>query len=437
LTLALVGSGLLALLNTTVIGAVLPAMIADLDMAPANAHWVSTGYLLAAGVAIPLGGWASLRFGLRSTWLVAMVIFTIGSAGSGFAGDGASVIAFRIVQGFGGGMLEPLMLTAMAVAAGPQKVGRVMGAVSAVMSLGPLAGPALGGLAVETLGWQAPLIASFASGVLLLVGGWASLGREKGSTISLDVPGLILVSVATTTGLWGLTEFASSEPTYLFAAGAILIAAIALLLFINRARVLGSMAFVDLTLFAVPGFGMAVFIMSMVGLAVYPLFFGLPQFYQSVAGLEPSVSGLLMVPYGLGTLVVMPFAGWLNDRVPARIIVPFGAGIAIVAFSILLWLGTAMAWQGYALLSLGIGLGLGSIGSPTVASLYRALPATATPAGSTILFVCMQLGGALGVAMLVVLMGSSEWPADIGTLPFIAPIVALAVIAIASQRLGR
>lgn len=170
---------------------------------------------------------------------------------------------------------------------------------------------------------------------------------------------------------------------------------------------------------------------------MFPLFFGMPQFYQSAAGLDPAWSGLLMLPYGLGTLAAMPLAGWLNDRFPARPIVLVGTGLATASFLVLLRTGTDLGMAGYALISLGIGLGLGSIGSPTVSSLYRALAPEKAPAGSTILFVALQIGGASGVALLAVLLNGGEWTAEVGTAPFIAPTLGLVLIAALATRLAR
>lgn len=437
LAAVLVPGGLLALLNTTITGVAIPDLVADFGTDIATAQWVSTAYMLAAGIAIPLGGWASIRFGMRATWLVAMTLFALGSLASAIAPDVTSLSLARALQGAGGGALEPLMLTVLAQAAGPQHMGRVLGAASAVMSIGPLAGPALGGIAVDTLGWRWIYVLSAAFGALIFARSWFVLERSKPQTSQLDLIGLTLVTTATAAGLFGLTHAASPSSFDILAIAMLALSAFALALFIWWGTKRGEHAIVDLSAFKAQGFGPAVFIMTMMGAAVFPLFFGLPQFYQGVAGLNALTAGLLMIPYGLGNLVVMPLAGWLSDRFDARRIVWGGASLTLLAFALLLTTGPATPLALFAALSLAIGIGLGAIASPTVSSMYRALPPALVNAGSTILFVVLQLGGALGVAVLVLLMGGTAWTAAIGTLPFAAPIFAATAIALAGTWLAR
>ncbi|MFG3756918.1 MFS transporter, partial [Klebsiella pneumoniae] len=105
----LVPGGLLALLSSTVTGVALPHILADLGDDIASGQWITTAYLLAAGLAIPVASWAGTRFGLRSTWLTAMLLFALGALAGLFARDIWSLTAARALQGFGGGALEPLM----------------------------------------------------------------------------------------------------------------------------------------------------------------------------------------------------------------------------------------------------------------------------------------------------------------------------------------
>lgn len=437
LAAVLVPGGLLALLNTTVIGVAIPDLIADFGTDIAKAQWVTTAYMLAAGIAIPLGGWASIRFGMRNTWLVAMALFTLGSLASAIAPDVTSLAIARIAQGAGGGALEPLMLTVLAQAAGPQRMGRILGAVSAVMSIGPLTGPALGGVLVDTLGWRWIYLLSAAVAAVIILRSWFVLDRDEPQNSPLDLVGLTLVTSATALGLFGLTHAASPSGFDTLAIATIAAGATALVLFALWGTKRGEHAFVDLRAFKAPGFGPAIFIMTMMGAAVFPLFFGLPQFYQGVAELNALTAGLLMIPYGLGNLVVMPLAGWLSDRLDARRIVWMGAGLTLLAFALLLTTGPATPLALFAGISLAIGIGLGAIASPTVSSMYRGLPPALVNAGSTILFVVLQLGGALGVAILVLLMGGATWTSAIGTMPFAVPIAAAAAIALAGTGLAR
>jgi len=435
LAAVLVPGGVLALLSTTVVGVAVPDIVRDLGSDVAAAQWVTTAYLLAAGVAIPLGGWAGVRLGTRRTWVVALTLFAVGSLLAALAGGFGALTAGRVVQGLGGGALEPLMLTTLAQGAGAARIGRVMGATAAAMSLGPVAGPALGGVVVDSLGWRWTFAFTAGAAAAVLVGSLAVLPRGAGARARLDVPGLLLLAVATSSGLYGLSRGATATGFDRAARGWVALGAAALVGFVAWARRRGERAIVDVATFARPGFGPAVAIMALMGAAIYPLFFGLPLYYQGVTGLDPAAAGLLMMPYGLGTLVAMPVAGRLSDRVDGRLLVWAGAALALGGFLGLVATGATTPVWVLGGLSLVIGIGLGSVGSPTVSTLYRVLPSALVPSGSTTLFVVNQLGGALGVALLVVLVGGAGWTSAVGTTPFWLPVGAVLGITAVAVRL--
>lgn len=433
--LVLVPGGLLALLSTTIVGVAVPDIITDLGTEVSSAQWITTVYLLAAGIGIALSGWASVRYGVKPIWLIAISLFTLGASASAIAPSMLTLTGARAFQGIGGGVLEPLMLTALARAAGPAKMGGVMGAVAAVMAIGPLAGPTLGGLGVDTIGWRATFGITAMFGAAVAIGSWLILRREPAQTSRLDFPGLLLIAATTVLALLGLSRAATPAGFDLTAIMELAGGAAALAVFIWSSRRRGAKAIIKLTTFRARGFGPAVFIMAMVGVAIYPLFFGLPQFYQSVVGLTPLTAGLLMIPYGLGNLIAMPIAGKLSDTIGGRRLIWAGSGTTLLGFVLLLLTGPGTPIATFAGVSLLIGLGLGSIGAPTVSSLYRALTPELIPSGSSTLFIVNQLGGSLGVAILTILIGGTTWTTDVGTTPLWVPVAATLAIALAATRI--
>lgn len=435
----LTAGGVLALLATTIVGATVPALAHELR-AGSSVHWVTTAYLLATAVAIPLGGWASLRFGVRATWLTGLAVFVVGATAAALAPDLGTLVLARGVQGLGGGALEPLMLTAVARAAGPARMGRVMGVVAAAMSIGPLAGPVLGGVAADTVGWRWSLGLVAALGVVVLVGSVVTVRDAERTPVRLDVVGLALLATATSTALVALSRGAAAGVD----GGLVVLVAVSALgfvAFVLVARRRGSAAIVDLGTFRYPGFTAGIVVMALLGLSIYPLFFGLPQYLVSVAGLSASVAGAMLVPYAVGTLVAMPVAGRLSDRLGAPRPVAAGAVVALVGVVLLVTSGPSTPFVVFVLASLAIGLGLGSIGSPTVSAVYRALPVPLVPSGSTVLFIGNQLGGALGVAVLAAILaaaggsGAGGWPAAAGATPFWLAVVAAVLVAVLAPAL--
>jgi len=154
-----------------------------------------TGYALALASVIPLTGWAGDRFGTRRLYLLALVLFTAGSALCAIAGSMLALIALRVVQGVGGGLLLPLGMTILTRAAGPERMGRLVAVLGVPVLLGPIAGPLLGGWLVSTVGWRWIFLVNLPIGALACVLAALSLPRDlplRGEP--LDLTGLLLLS---------------------------------------------------------------------------------------------------------------------------------------------------------------------------------------------------------------------------------------------------
>ncbi|WP_052663640.1 DHA2 family efflux MFS transporter permease subunit [Psychromicrobium lacuslunae] len=437
----LIPGGILSLLSATIIGIAVPEIAADFPADAEQVHWVATAALLAAGVAIPISGWASGRFGIRRTWLVALSLLTVSSVAVALAPSLPLLIVFRIIQGLGAGALEPVMLTALARAAGPARMGRVMGIAGASMSLGPLVGPLLGGLLVESIGWRWIFAIIATAAIVILVASAFILPRDEPGNAALDLLGLLFLSAASVLLLAGLSRAATASGVdggvWALLGGGI----VALLFFVWWLRRRGEQAIIDPSTFRARGFAPGVLIMLLVGAAIYPLLFGLPQFYREAVGLAPVAAGLLIGPYAIGTLTAMPMTGRLSDRIGARPLVVFGAILTALAATLFVLAGAAAPLWWFALLSLLIGLGTGSVGGPTVGATYRALTAEKIPSGSTVLFVSNQIGGALGIAIFAGIITlsspSGTWTSQLGTLPLVLPVIACLAIALLAIRLDR
>lgn len=146
--------GMMSYLDATIVNVGISTLGGEFHATLATIEWVTTGYLLAVALAIPLAGWAVARFGAKRMWLLGLSVFLIGSTLCAFARNAEGLIAFRVVQGFGGGMVDPIMMTVVAGAAGPARIGRVMGLVSVPITLGPVVGPVVGGLLLDHFSWQ-------------------------------------------------------------------------------------------------------------------------------------------------------------------------------------------------------------------------------------------------------------------------------------------
>src|ERR1041384_5719083 len=145
---------IMSILDTTVVNVALNTLARDFNTDLPTIQWVVTGYTLALATVIPVTGWAADRFGTKRLYMLSIGLFVAGSALSGLAWSAESLIAFRILQGLGGGMLMPAGMTILTRAAGPQRVGRVMAIMGVPMLLGPILGPILGGWLVDDVSWR-------------------------------------------------------------------------------------------------------------------------------------------------------------------------------------------------------------------------------------------------------------------------------------------
>src|SRR3954464_3396518 len=144
----------MSILDTTIVNVALDTLSRELDAPLSTIQWVSTGYLLTLAAVIPLSGWITERFGSKRTWIASIALFAIGSALCALATSAGGLVAFRVVQGFGGGMLIPVGFTLVAQSAGPRRVGRALALVGVPILLGPIFGPIIGGLIVDSAPWQ-------------------------------------------------------------------------------------------------------------------------------------------------------------------------------------------------------------------------------------------------------------------------------------------
>src|SRR3954454_7116562 len=200
---------IMSILDTTIVNVAIETLGRDLGASLSSIQWVSTGYLLALATVIPLTGWSMERFGGRRMWMLSVVLFLLGSTLCGLAWSTGSLILFRVLQGFGGGMIMPIGQAILAQAAGPQRMGRIMSVIGVPTLLGPILGPVIGGLIVDNVSWRWIFFVNLPVGAIALALAARILpGAEVGrARPSLDLRGLLLLSPGLAALVYGLSEF--------------------------------------------------------------------------------------------------------------------------------------------------------------------------------------------------------------------------------------
>lgn len=399
---------IMAVLDTTIVNVALHTLGDDLDTDLSTVQWAVTGYFLAMGLVIPLSGWASERFGTKPLWLASLGLFVVGSVLSGAAWSVGSLIAFRVVQGLGGGMIMPLAQTILATAAGPRRMGRVMSIIGVPMLLGPILGPVLGGALVDH-DWRWIFYINLPIGVAAMIAAARLLPGtppDRETAGRLDTRGLVLLAGSLVLTLYGLSRagtegFGDTTVIVTLAAGVLLGAA-----FCVSALRLGQGALIDLRLFADRTFSAASVTTFLFSVGLFGSMLLLPLFYQTAKGESALTAGLLLAPQGFGAALAMPFAGILTDRLGAGRVVPVGVTLAL--------LGTVVYTQvsadtSYGLLAAALvlrGFGLGAVMTPALSSAYATLSKEAVPRASSTITILQQLGGSFGSAVITVVLTS-------------------------------
>jgi len=410
--IALIVGGVAAVLDSTMVTLALHTLVVELHSTVGTIQWVTTGYLLAIAVAIPVTGWAEGRFGGRRAWMAALVIFVVGSALSALAWDDASLIGFRVLQGLGAGLIFPLMQTLGVRAAGGRASSRLIAVLSVPLALGPIFGPVIGGVILNWLSWRwlflvnVPVIAVALVLALRLLP--ADRPPPRGPRERLDVVGLALLAPALAGILVGLSSL--SEDGGLAHAGVLgpLLAGLALLgaFLVWAARPDNPRPLVDVRLLRLRSLGSASAVLFTAGAALYAGMFLLPLYYQQLRGDSALDAGLLLIPQGIGSLVCRLAIGSLVDRFGARAVTIASfllTALATVPFAFA-DAGTSAPWLAVVLFVRG--LGLGAVLIPPISVAYRDVSPTAIPDATMSTRITQQVGASFGTAIVAVALQS-------------------------------
>jgi len=410
---------IMSILDVTVVNVAINTLATDFETSLSTIQWVATGYTLALATVIPLSGWAAERFGTKRLYMISITLFVAGSVLSGLAWSAHSLIAFRVLQGLGGGMLMPVGMTILTHAAGAHRVGRVMAIMGVPMLLGPIVGPILGGWLVDSFSWRWIFFINVPVGACALLATIRILPRDVGAPgTRLDWLGLFLLSPGLALLIYGLAESSSSGG---FGEAKVIVPMVVgvgmLALFVAHALRTGEQALIDLRLFTNRVFAAANATLVLVIVAVFGGMLLLPLYFQTVRGESALDTGLLLAPQGVGAMIAMPIAGQLTDRVGVGKIVPPGLFVVGLSFVGLTQVGAATSYWVMGSLLFVMGIGMGFTMMPTFSGAMQTLRRAMVAKASTTLNINQQVGASIGTAVLSILLAnqlSSRLPAEAG-----------------------
>ncbi len=400
----IVGS-IMSILDTTIVNVALATLGHDLHATIDQIQWVVTGYMLSLAAVIPITGWAARRFGPKQVYLVSLALFTAGSALCGLATSTTELIAFRVLQGVGGGMILPIGQLMMAEAAGPKRMGRVMSIVAVPAMLAPILGPTIGGLIVDNASWRWIFYVNLPIGVCAIIAALRILPKVKPQSVErLDYLGLALMATGLPLLTYGLAEigvtgsFGSPKVIGPCLAGIALVTAFVF----HALRV--PRPLLDLRLYRRPTFSSASIAMFCLGGALFGGMILLPLYWQEVRHQSVLITGLLTAPQGLGMALIMPLAGRLTDRMGGGPLALFGVILTTVATIPFALIGAHTSIFGLSVAMFVRGMGIGFAFMPAMAAAFAALDRSELADATPQLNVLQRVGGSIGTAILAVVL---------------------------------
>ncbi len=396
---------IMSILDTTIVAVALRTLSHDFRVDVSTIQWVTTGYLLALAVVIPVSGWAIHRIGAKTVYMISLGFFITGSAMSGLAWSATSLILFRVLQGIGGGMILPVGQSIMARTAGPQRMGQVMGIIGVPQLLGPILGPVIGGVIISNTSWRWIFFVNVPIGLVALVLARRFLPALSGDREHrFDLLGFMLLSPGLAFIVYGLAEVGSHGGFH----GAAVYDSLVVGLVLSALFVVRSLRapepLIDIRLFRDRTFSLASTGIFLVGATLYGTMFLLPLYYQIVRGDSAWLAGLMMAPQGLGAAMSMRAGGLMADRRGPRSVVPYGVVVLAVGT---FFYTQVTATSNYWLLGIALfirGLGMGATMMPTFAASYYNLTHDDVPKATSATNILRQVGGSLGVAVFAVVL---------------------------------
>jgi EmrB/QacA subfamily drug resistance transporter len=384
----------MTILDTTIVNVAIERLGIVFDARLSVIQWVATAYLLALAAVIPLTGWMVDRFGTRRVFLTAVSLFLGGSTLCGLAWSAESLIAFRVLQGLGGGMVMPVGMTILARAAGPERMGRVMALVGVPMLLAPALGPVIGGALIDGVSWRLIFFVNLPVGLVALWLAARTLPREQGVAGRLDWVGAVLLSP----GLAALTAALTTGSLFALGFGVILVGA-----FVAHALRTAN-PLIDLRIFRERAVASSALTVLVFGAAFFGSMLLLALYYQLARDLSALETGLLLLPQGVGAMLTMPVAGKFTDRMGAGSVVLGGVLLVIVGtVPFALVADDVPGW----LLSLGLflrGAGMGATLMPAMAAAYVVLEPSAVARAASALEIVQRTGSSFGIALLAIIL---------------------------------
>jgi EmrB/QacA subfamily drug resistance transporter len=391
-------------LNTSIVNVSIPNLMKVFHAELHQVEWIVTAFMIAYSVTMPLTNWLKERLSYRLLFVVSLAIFSFGSLLCGISVQLEMLIAARVIQALGGGMLGPLSMAIIADTFHTGERGRAIGIWGLGVVLGPAFGPVLGGYLSETFSWRWIFYINIPLGLIAAFLGWRYLHRkslEVTHRIPFDLFGFIWITTFTISQLYALSKMAEHGLS-VFSFGFLLLALASMYLFILNEKKIKYPLW-DLSLFKNRVFLTCILITTVRSIALFGGIILLPLVLQGQMHLSESQSGLVMMPGSLVLALMMPLTGSLSDKGFSYWLTVSGLLVLSASFFCFAFVDGNTSQWGATLILLVRGIGIGLLVTPITALTMSSVKHSQAAMASSISNVAQQLGGSLGIALLVLI----------------------------------
>lgn len=398
----------MAILDSSIVNVALPKMMAIFNATPDDIEWILTAYMLTLGVIMPISGFLGDTYGYKRIYILALMLFVIGSTLCGMAWSVDSMIFARVIQALGGGIMQPLGMAMIYQNFPRSKIGMVLGFWGIAAMAAPAIGPTLGGYLVDYVNWRLIFYINLPIGILTLFLGGLILHETplvKGK--HFDYIGLITSVLGLFCLLLALSDGAKEGWTSLYILGLVTIALTSLAIFVVN-ELNHPEPILDLRIFKNFTFSLSALIGSMLAIGLFGAIFLVPMMLQNYLGQSAMQTGLILFPASLASGVMMPLSGRLFDKYGAR-------GVVVLGLAVVTW--TTYVMSGFNALTPFLtmtvwmtvrGAGMGFCMMPVTTAGMNTVPPALIGKASALSNVIRQVAASFGIAMFTTIMQSRQ-----------------------------
>ena len=404
ISLAVSLAAFMEVLDTTIANVALSHIAGSLGAGAEESTWVLTSYLVSNGIVLPLSGWLSALMGRKNFFMACILGFTLTSFLCGIATSLPMLIGFRLLQGLAGGGLQPSQQAIIKDSFPPEKLGMAFAITGITIVLAPILGPTLGGYITDNFNWRWIFFMNVPVGLLavvlvkFLVKDPPSAQKQKVDAIDYTGLGLIALGLGTLQVVLDkgqIEDWFESPFIIAFACVSLISLLLAIYWLLQQKNPV-----VELKLFKVPSFGMPCLMIFFVGFALYSSAVLLPMMVQTNFGYDATLSGLVLSPSGLATLLMMPIAGKLVNKVQAKYLISFGMFMTAFGMWVTGFITPQTDYNTFVMVRILQTLGIPFLFVPASTLAFSKISAASSSNASAIVSLMRNLGGSIGIALV-------------------------------------